>query len=237
MKNKDNSKDNYTCTSREKTPCKKQCSEINENYIKSIIHMLQQTYPKNFDAPHYQGNTLVGKQRRCFALKQQTNHVHKVRSKPSVTYHKNSLKKVPTVIRIVKRQTKATSTSDLNHKNCVLKSILKKGSENHSTDRETVVNDIDKYRVYARQQKEPLENSCLSSKKTKELVSEGNTTLAKTQLEEDKIVGLTERNEKRKLPKRKHFCKHNEPDILMENLRNAVMHSVQILMSTPCRYE
>ncbi|KAI8124179.1 hypothetical protein CVS40_5411 [Lucilia cuprina] len=75
--------------------------------------MLQQTYPKTLNAPHYQTNTLVGSKDDPFAVSRKQIMFHKVRSSLVGNISKNTLKKVPTVIKLVNGKLKATSTSRL----------------------------------------------------------------------------------------------------------------------------
>lgn len=206
---------------------KQKTSKNNENYLQSLIHMIRETYPKNFDSPQYKSETLAGKQRLSFENIKQNQLYLKVK----VNQQKNSLKKVPTVSKFCKYQTKATSTSDLLNKNWCLKSILKKDFKN--------VKVADDKEIY-----QPFKN-VFHSKNSKELCLYRNKKVFQKSTDDEAVLNEFSKNisscEKNKVAKERKTCKRkpkskskqNESDVLIENLRKAVIHSINILLSTP----
>lgn len=214
-------KENLKYSSQERKTMESYSSRNNDNYIQNLLQIIRDTYPKNFYTPQYRKDTLAGKQRKSYEVKDMDYYeAAKTPLKTLVNNGNISLKKVATIIKLDNRQCKSTSTTDLI--NNQIKSCLKKEKP------EIVEKEMFKdFKV-----KTEIKENKSKDFANKKFINPKNVCLDL----EAKESPLNANKKRIKMMKKKPNTNRYENHILMENLRNAVMHSIQILLSTPSRY-
>lgn len=214
--------ENLKYSSQERKTMESYFSRNNDNYIQNLLQIIRDTYPKNFHTPQYRKDTLAGKQRKSYEVKEMGYYEAAKTPLKSLDNNGNiSLKKVATtIIKLDNRQCKSTSTTDLI--NNQIKSCLKK--EKPEIIEKKTFKDF-KFKTEIKENK----SKDFANKK---FINPKNVCLD-LEAQESPLNA----NKKRiKMMKKKPNTNRYENHILMENLRNAVMHSIQILLSTPSRY-